>query len=173
MPGSSRTNSGSPRPTTPSFSRSRESRGATEGEEFCGERVVGEGGAVVAIEPRDDRISAEASATWGAETEPETAEDGEYLGEVIAIDTEGDLLDVQTFEENDPQGRFLRFAYDDGDTFQVNENEDVTVEEFECAVEATLEEDADRLVGVDYASEGESTFDLLTDADVDACFESE
>ncbi|MGH3441960.1 MAG: S-layer homology domain-containing protein [Nitriliruptorales bacterium] len=136
------------------------------GEEFCGERQVGQDNVLIGIAPREDRITAQASLTWTAETEPEAAEDGGYLGEVIALDADGDLLDVQTFDED-----FLRFAYDDTDTFHVNDNEDVTVGQFECATQATIDADADHTIGIDYESEGDSEYRLVTDADVDACFE--
>ncbi len=140
-----------------------------EGEEFCAERQPGAENTLLGITPREDRITARADKNWTAEEEPTQAESGGYFGEVIGIDAGANALDVQTDD-----GDFLRFSYDgETDTFHVNppQHADASEAQFECAVQATLDEDADHRIGIDYDTEGESEFGLFTEAEVGRCFD--
>lgn len=136
-----------------------------EGGDFCAETTVGENNVLLSVTPRGDRVITEVSVTWTAAAQPQPAQTGRYSGEVIALDREATHLDVQTFQD-----RFRRFDYGQGGTFHVNDREDVTLAQFECSVERTIEQDARNAIDITYGTQNDDRYDLATEADVEGCF---
>jgi N-acetylneuraminic acid mutarotase len=120
----------------------------------------------------DDRPTAAVTVDWSA-TQP--ADDdpagGDFFGEVIAIDPASERLEVQLLPQEESLGAFLAFEYAQPDV-DVEVNDDpVSLAEFECAVEQTVEDhDAQQRITISLTPPGVMRYLLTTSSDVEACF---
>lgn len=146
-----------------------------EDDQWCADVDTDDGDATVA--PDEDRGADAVTAAWAAPVAPEAAADDSYPGHVVAHHADDAALDLQTLDNDRSAGhsheRLLRLAYQEADEFHVDRAEGravVTVEQFQCALDAALDEEGGLpSLMANYATEGKSTFDLGTSADVAHC----
>jgi hypothetical protein len=113
------------------------------------------------------------SAPVAAQELDESA-DGLFTGTYIGIITENQEVHAEVGGVGDQEPGEYAFFYLDDDEFIVILSPDgpellVDMEDWECAVEATLEQDADHVAVIGYQSDETSTFNIATEADLTDC----
>jgi hypothetical protein len=129
------------------------------------------------LDPVENRRVTQLTFTWGEPAVATTAPDeGFFFGMARSIAADDNLLGYQTLPTPDapvdvPLGEYLLFTYVDEANFQVNGATNVATAVFECAVQASIEDERnDHLLNISIGPDTWDTYALSTGTDVSGCF---
>jgi hypothetical protein len=127
-------------------------------------------------EPVEGRRVTELSFTWGEAAVADAApEEGQFFGMAIDIDTDDNVLGYQTLPSppipsDAPIGDFLIFEYVTEANFIVNGETNVPEAAFECAVQASIDDERNgHLLNISLGADTWNSYGLSTSSDVSAC----
>lgn len=128
------------------------------------------------LEPVEGRRVTEVTFTWGELAVADAAPDeGQFFGMAINLNADDDILGYQTLPSppitaDAPIGDFLIFGYVSDANFIVNGRTNVPEAEFECAVQASIDDERnDHLMDISVGADTWNSYALSTSSDVDAC----
>jgi hypothetical protein len=127
-------------------------------------------------EPVEGRRVTELSFTWGALAVADPAPDeGRFFGMAIDVDADDNVLGYQTLPSppipaDAPIGDFLVFEYVTEANFIVNGETNVPEAAFECAVQASIEDERNgHLLSISLGADTWNSYALSTSSDISAC----